>query len=113
MDDIRKGRCPLCGHNEIIEGATTVGVPGQGIGAAPRVGSANIADVRRESFAAAFKRGLNGTPPPDPRAGRLITYACRECGFAQSFVANPRAVPIGKQFGTRILKGAELAELYR
>jgi hypothetical protein len=103
MEDIRKGVCPLCQHNEILE-AETLALPAEG---PARVA---IARLPRPGFIAAFKQGLTGKRPG---RGALITFACRRCGFAQSFVADCGAVPIGEEHGTRLIKGPESAGAYR
>jgi hypothetical protein len=72
MEDIRKGVCPLCKHNEILE-AETLALPNEG--PAPVA----IAKLARPGFIAAFKQGLTGKRPG---RGLLLTFACRSCGFA-------------------------------
>ena len=95
MDDIRKGICPLCQHNEIVEAVpyefdeTTI--PNQlALAHEPRTGWLN-----KNAFS------------PSDAYGMLRVYACRSCGFAQWFADDPKRVPIGEQYRTRILRGPD------
>jgi DNA-directed RNA polymerase subunit RPC12/RpoP len=94
MDDIRKGTCPLCGHREVIVAFTAV-----------------VVDID-PSVSRPVQLGWH-----DPRLfespGKLTTYACRRCGFAQLFVRDPDKVEIGAEFGTRLLTGPAPEGPYR
>jgi hypothetical protein len=89
MLDIREGRCPHCRHDEIIQSApvTWAGAPH------PLLASAAI----------------NSAQPQ----GALNLFICRRCGFAQLFAFEPHAIPVGTQFGTRLVKGSADSGPYR
>ena len=108
MEDMRTGTCPLCSHNEIIEARPRIhGVSGNYEGVSPRVAMTNPS----VGFIANFKRALSGQDElPD---GEWITYACRACGFTQTFVAGSGRIPIGPEHGTRLLHGAEAMGVFR
>lgn len=91
MEDIRRGHCPLCGHNEIVRSTlreTSDGAMlplavayGYSAGDGPRYQSAN-----------------------NP-LGRLAVFVCRACGFSQLFTENPGTVPVDEALGTSLVKG--------
>lgn len=97
MDDIRKGICPLCGHNEILEAVPfefdDTAIPNQ----------LALAHEPRPSWLA-----KNAFAPGDSYSyGMLRLYACRSCGFTQWFTDNPASVPVGPKYRTRILRGPD------
>jgi hypothetical protein len=96
MYDIRKGTCPLCGHNEIVQ-------------AAPVEWAHGVGPVL---LAASHERGLLGPKPQKP-FGALNVFVCRRCGFAQWFAFEPGDIPIGEDFGTRLIRGPESGGPYR
>jgi hypothetical protein len=91
MDDIRKGVCPLCRHNEIHE--------------------------RRYPPEGFHERFITQPPTPIPSGkivspyGISIRYVCRRCGFAQMFVHAPELLPITND--DRLIKGPEPEGPYR
>ena len=101
MEDIRKGVCPLCSHNEVIEAPV--------FDLSPLTGPLD-GQVRWQG---AFPAGLTYSAGQSRQAvvvhGALSRYACRSCGFTQTFVASPVDVPIGPDYRTRLLKGPEPA----
>src|SRR6185369_592002 len=86
MTDIRKGTCPLCEHNEIIQAApvdfTQSGVYPQAV--------AHGSKWMKERA-------------PDRPLGVLNVFVCRNCGFAQWFAFKPEEIPIGEEHGTRLI----------
>ena len=94
MEDIRKGICPLCRHNEIIQAAP---VEGDYERANP------LAVTHEKSWFRPLGRAI----------GPLNTFVCRRCGFAQWFAFDMEKIPIGDEFGTRLIRGPEDAGPYR
>lgn len=94
MEDMRKGTCPICSHNEILE-AKPVDVVGGHL-------------VQDPKAAGTGTRGwvITGTSPND-HYGPLSVYVCRRCGFAQWFAGDPQTIPVGDYFQTRVIKGPE------
>src|SRR5262245_1637062 len=95
MDDIRKGICPVCRHNEIVEAIpfefdeTTM--PNQlALAHEPRQGW-----LAKNHFW------------PSNAYGLLKAYACRSCGFVQLFADRASEVPIGEKYRTRLLRGPD------
>jgi hypothetical protein len=102
MEDIRNGVCPLCRHNEIIEG-----VP---LELAGNAGSIPLAVARTP----VRFLGLDiGPDNPRGRKGPLGVYTCRQCGFTQWFAYDPSTIPIGSEHGTRLITGPEPEGPYR
>lgn len=93
MNDMRQGHCPLCDHNEVIEGvpAEFSGVHGFEVPVA---------------FAYDPRWVTPGRNPLQPH-GTLKFYMCRRCGYLQWFVEKPAEVPIGDQYRTRLVKGGK------
>jgi len=98
MNDMRKGTCPLCEHNEIIE-------------ATP----ADFADQDREVRAAITfdpRWVLSGRNPNSPH-GLLKTYVCRDCGYVQWFADQPAEIPVDAEHRTRLIQGAKTKSPFR
>jgi hypothetical protein len=93
MDDIRKGVCPLCQHNEVIE--TPVKLPGGG-----------------ELWVIPFQPAIFSASPSPPY-GRAMLYICRRCGHFQAAIAKPDAIPIRAELGTRLIEGPKPQGPYR
>lgn len=93
MVDMRKGVCPLCGHNEIIRAA------------------ADTLDqfAIRRPLSVAYEMGWTEARS----VGRLSYCICRSCGFTQLFTLEPEKVPIGERYGTSLVKGGEQSGPYR
>jgi len=109
MEDIRKGMCPLCGHNEILEASPGVSVDAyRGIGS--QVTAIQMTTETGPGIIEAFRTGLTGERPP---RGYWNTFACRRCGYAQTFINHCDAVPIDDKLGTRLIKGPEPKGPYR
>jgi hypothetical protein len=97
MEDIRKGTCPLCQHNEIIAAfATDLAPDGHGTGA----------------FAASITHTMRGGQRFQSH-GVIIRYVCRRCGFIQSFAEAPSMIPIDPAHRTSLIKGPEPQGPYR
>jgi hypothetical protein len=99
MKDIRHGFCPLCEHDEIVEGmpAEFSGVHGFEV---------------QSAFAYDPRWVAPGRNPLQPH-GKLSYYMCRRCGYLQWFVENPQEVPIGEDYRTRFVKSAKKSPPYR
>jgi hypothetical protein len=96
MEDIRKGVCPLCKHNEIVRSLLFA------------VGANDPAPV-----VVATEKTMNGDSVEIYPRGRLASYMCRRCGFTQLFSAVPDNVPVGLQFGTTLITGPSPEGPYR
>lgn len=88
MRDIRKGVCPLCEHDEIVEG-----FPGEFIQGGIETPAAFTYDPR----------WLLGGRNPSNAHGVLSYYMCRSCGHLQWFVQDPENVPIDAERRTRLV----------
>lgn len=97
MDDIRRGLCPLCRHNEIIESI------------AADFGEQNTEKAQAVTYDPRWL--LPGRNPEYPH-GQLKLYVCRRCGFVQWFADDPDSIPIDEEHKTRLIKGRDPA-LYR
>lgn len=87
MRDIRLGTCPRCEHNEIIEAA------------AFDVRDGNVTEPE-------VVVGVRAWRAADCHDyGPLTRYVCRGCGYTQIFAANAAEIPIGKDYGTRLVQG--------
>ena len=84
MPDIREGSCPQCRHHEIIQSAPVTFVVAEG-----------------------HPRPLMAAVGSDPSrfAGVLNVFICRRCGFTQWFAFAPADIPLGPEFGTRLIQG--------
>jgi rubrerythrin len=90
MEDIRKGVCPMCQHNEIIQ-AWPAGQP----------------YLKGEHPLSAAHGKMNRWNGAVPLFGAMTAYICRRCGHTQWATASPEIIPIGDEFQTRLLKGPE------
>lgn len=89
MRDIRRGVCPLCEYEEIVQG-----VPAEFTGA----GSYEV----QPYFTHPPRLLLTGREP-HRGFGKLTYYMCRRCGYLQWFVEKPEEVPIGERFQTSLI----------
>ena len=89
MKDIRKGSCPLCDHDEILE-ARPVDVVGGHV---------------KETRAAGTRGWVITGESSNDHYGPLSVYVCRSCGYAQWFAGEPQAIPASDYFQTRVIKG--------
>jgi len=105
MEDIRKGACPLCLHNEIIEGPVFDLSPTRD----PQTGALD----GQGAFPAGFSYTGGSARGAIVVHGPLTRYACRKCGYTQTFAGTPMEIPIGPKHGTRILSGAAPSGAYR
>jgi hypothetical protein len=96
MEDIRKGVCPLCRHNEIVETAPHPDVTESG-------GQRPLAVTYEQ------RSGIDDWRRP---IGRQMTYFCRRCGYTQWFVQSPETVPI-REGQSRVIKGPGADGPYR
>ena len=98
MRDIRKGICPLCEHNEILESIPAL-----------------FGDQHKEvAFAVTYDSRWvqNGRNPNHPH-GKVRVYVCRQCGYLQWFADEPATIPVGDEHKTRIIAGPEKVAPYR
>lgn len=99
MKDLRNGVCPLCQHNEIIESKVLDFIDGQ---------------IARDGAVAYEQTGLLIKTPDDRYPhGLLMMYVCRACGLTQTFAQDPGSIPIGDEYGTRLIRGQAGTEPYR
>jgi hypothetical protein len=100
MNDMRKGTCPLCNHNEILEAKPADVVGGH--------------QVRNTKKVPPGAQGwvLMGSNSND-HYGPLTVYVCRSCGFAQWFAGDPGEIPASDYFQTRVIKGPETEGPFR
>jgi hypothetical protein len=89
--DIRKGTCPECGHNEVIE-AIQAEFTGEGSTTYPMC----VTYDERWVFP-----GQN----PGYGHGPLYLYVCRRCGFCRWYAKNPGTIPISAGHRTRLIEG--------
>jgi hypothetical protein len=92
MTDMRKGRCPLCNHDEILEAKPVDAVDGH---------------LVQDPKAAGTRGWVISGPSPYHHYGPLAVYVCRGCGYAQWFVDDPGSIPVSDYYQTRIIKGPE------
>ncbi len=97
MEDIRKGVCPLCRHNEILK-TNPAGIIGSGV----------VVPL----YAHHENRDSVWSPSGEP-SGETHLFVCRSCGFAQSFVTNASEIPIGPDHHTELIRGPEPSGPYR
>src|SRR5689334_22365834 len=103
MDDIRRGRCPLCGHQQIIE------APAMDLNSELVWGNAMKGQ-------AIFRGSVTFTLGPAGRVrghGSITHYVCRGCGYLQSFAESPQSIPIDEAHKTRLLDGGAPEGPYR
>lgn len=91
MNDLRSGTCPSCGHNEVIEATP------QEEG---REGDEEPLALARGPKGRALMMRVEGE-----KVGQLTTYTCRQCGLTQWVADRPDQVPIGEEYGTRLIAG--------
>ena len=96
MVDIRRGACPLCSHNRIIQ-------------AAPVDFSGALAVTPAVTHETSRWAGVRADRP----IGLLNIFVCQRCGFTQWFAYTPEAIPIGDEYGTRLIVGPEPSGPYR
>jgi predicted nucleic-acid-binding Zn-ribbon protein len=97
MIDIRKGTCPACGNNRIIE-------------ANPPEFTSSV----EVYFAATYdpKRNSFSRNPNKPR-GAFLAYICKRCGFTQWYCEDPGDIPLDDGYRTRLIEGPEPQGPYR
>ena len=91
MEDMRKGTCPVCNHNEILE-AKPVDVVGGHI---------------KETKSAGTRGWVITGDSTNDYYGPLSVFVCRGCGFTQMFAGDPQSIPASDYFQTRVIKGPE------
>ena len=90
---MRQGVCPICDHNEVIEAVVR-----------------DLLDDSAEYKAVTYEAVNFGTIVPVYQRvphGVLKMYVCRDCGYTQWFADNPRNIPIGKDFMTKLVVGPD------
>ena len=91
---MRQGRCPLCDHHEIIEATVTEF-------------SGEYSEQQRPLAVAHGTRHVllaGERPDADKPVGLLNQCICRRCGFVQWFASEPGRIPIGMEYGTRLVQ---------
>lgn len=86
---MRRGRCPICGHGEVIEAVVR-----------------DLLDESAEYKAVTYEAVNFGTIVPVYERvphGVLKMYVCRSCGYTQWFADSPGNIPIGKEYMTRLI----------
>jgi hypothetical protein len=91
--DIRKGMCPQCGHEEIIE-AEQHEFTGKG-------------SVSYPMCVTYDERWVMPGQNPRHGHGHLYLYVCRRCGFCQWYARNPESIPVSEGHRTRLIKGGQ------
>lgn len=87
MRDMRSGVCAVCDHDEVI--------------AAP---------AKSRGYKSHYNRVVAAVIDPGffsfgEEVGAVRLYACRRCGFAQTFLDAPEKIPVGAKHGTRLVRG--------
>ncbi len=90
LRDMRQGICPLCAHQEIIEVIPPEFANG---------------DMERPMALTYKPRWIVAGRNPNHPLGQLRRYACRHCGYTQTFVLDPEEVPIGEDTKTTLVQG--------
>lgn len=91
--DMRRGLCPICDNNEIIEAVVR-----------------DLLDESAEYKAVTYEAVNFGTVVPVYQRvphGVLKMFVCRGCGYTQWFADDPDKIPIGKEYMTRLLVGPD------
>ena len=94
MDDIRKGRCPLCKETQVLEAqATDITDSVNGI---------------NHQMSVTYQPGWLFTSRAKVQKpyGLLSIYVCVGCGYTQWFTKDPKSIPVGPEFGTRLIDGS-------
>lgn len=99
MDDMRKGICALCQHNEIIEAQ-----------ALEFSGEFSRPYLKAITYS---KMPTLNRPQVDMPHGPLYTYTCKQCGYTQWFARDPETIPVDPDHRTRIIEGAPKNGPYR
>lgn len=98
MLDLRKGTCPLCKHNEILESA---------------VAEFASTDLEKPMCVTYDRRWVNQGRNPRYGHGPLFMYVCRSCGYVQWFANDPGTIPVDEEMRTRVIRGPDNKEPYR
>ena len=102
MEDIRKGVCPLCRHNEILLTRPT-----------ELTGELNHPVPLTAARLVVPRKGFLGITTYDPHeAGTLSAFICRRCGCTQFFTVRPDEIPTDGAT-IQMIKGPEPAGPYR
>ena len=102
MEDIRKGVCPLCRHNEILATYPKGTDPGSIHGLYVEV------SLDANQPAAVVEKNLRASRGNDKvlHTGSLNIYVCRSCGYCQWFADRPERIPFGDHAGLpKLVKG--------
>jgi len=89
---MRSGKCPKCRGSEIV------------VAQPPEYGHGSI---ETPMTVTAEPRWFLGGRNPRHGKGQLVLYVCRSCGFAEWYVTDPRSIPIGAEYRTRMLGSPE------
>jgi DNA-directed RNA polymerase subunit RPC12/RpoP len=87
--------CARCGHTEIVQALLR---QPKGDGEAVAIGVTYA--VRARSAAVDSTLGVVGERP----LGLMVAHVCRRCGKTEIFTVNPQQIPIGTEYGTRLVK---------
>jgi hypothetical protein len=92
MEDIRKGTCPLCEHEEIIRCKPVDFAP------------PTLTDSKGVvPLAATHVSRFFGGPNPRRPVGVFHAFVCRACGYSQWFAGTPKEIPIGSEWDTDLI----------
>ena len=87
MINMTEGTCPFCNHNRVIQAWPF------------EHGHGNST----YNFAVAEARvGMWGKVE---QYGCMVAYICQQCGFIMWFASNAKDIPIGAEFGTKLIEG--------
>lgn len=89
MKDIRKGRCPLCDHREVLASE-----------AREFAADSNGAVMSVTYDARWVQTGHNAKHGH----GNLWMYVCRGCGYTQWFASDPMSIPVGDEYRTTLVR---------
>jgi len=98
MRDMRKGQCPVCEHDEVLESV---------------VAEFGHSDFEKPMCVTYDPRWMFEGRNPTHGYGPLRIYVCRSCGFAQWFAGAPEKIPVGDDYRTRIINGPGTDGPYR
>jgi hypothetical protein len=87
--------CSRCGHTEIVQALLR-----QPRGDGEAVAAGVTFALRARSASPDGTLGVAGERP----LGLMVAHVCRRCGKTEIFTMNPQQIPIGTEYGTRLVK---------
>jgi hypothetical protein len=101
------GPCQRCSHPEIIQSLVreraASGADYVNAYAAPLAVSLGLTDVTTVFTG----RKVGTTAALDEPHGLIVAYVCRRCGFTELYTTDAQQIPIGPEYGTRLLGEGE------